>query len=184
MRPSLEDHVYRDGPQVLEEARFGAACGDRGAPCEEAKASRLRLTRTLASVSLPCPKLCSRLYPLLLSTLNVSFSIFLASGEGLERGTDVTRNLSKRSRGFDSLPVKGAARQPEASLAWTAATLFVKRRQQVLKPCGKPRDEKPAGAFGLEEPGAASASPLKVRTCRLGRGLGARQRHGMDRQAT
>ena len=30
----------------------------------------------------------------------------LASGEGLERGTDVTRNLSKRSRGFNSLPVK------------------------------------------------------------------------------
>ena len=40
------------------------------------KASKLRPTRTLASVSLPCPKLCSRLYPLVLSTLNVSFSIF------------------------------------------------------------------------------------------------------------
>jgi hypothetical protein len=42
----------------------------------------------------------------------------------------------------------------------------------------------PAGAFGLEEPGAASASPLKVRTCRLGRGLGARQRHGLHPDKT
>jgi hypothetical protein len=33
-------------------------------------------------------------------------------------------------------PGKGGARQPEASLAWMTATLFVKRRQRVLKPCG------------------------------------------------
>src|ERR1700757_946932 len=32
-------------------------------------------------------------------------------------------------------PGRGAARQPEASLAWAAATLLVKRRQQVPKPC-------------------------------------------------
>ena len=37
-------------------------------------------------------------------------------------------------------PGKGAARQPEASLAWAAATLFVKRRRQMPKPCGKPRN--------------------------------------------
>src|SRR6202011_581241 len=30
---------------------------------------------------------------------------------------------------------RGAARQPEASLAWAAATPFVKRRQRMLKPC-------------------------------------------------
>ena len=30
-------------------------------------------------------------------------------------------------------PGKGAARQPEASLAWRAATPVVKRRQQVMK---------------------------------------------------
>jgi len=33
-------------------------------------------------------------------------------------------------------PGKGGARQPEASLAWVTATSLVKRRQQVLKPCG------------------------------------------------
>jgi hypothetical protein len=37
------------------------------------------------------------------------------------------------SRGFDALPAK-ANHQPEASLAWGAATYFVKRRQQMLKP--------------------------------------------------
>ena len=31
-------------------------------------------------------------------------------------------------------PGKGAARQPEASLAWVAATPLVKRRQRILKP--------------------------------------------------
>ena len=35
-------------------------------------------------------------------------------------------------------PGKGAARQPEASLARAVATLLVKRRQQVLKPCVSP----------------------------------------------
>jgi len=40
--------------------------------------------------------------------------INLASGKGLERGKDVTRNLSKRSRGFDTLPAKAqpASRKP------------------------------------------------------------------------
>src|SRR5271157_1032555 len=32
-------------------------------------------------------------------------------------------------------PGRGAARQPEASLAWAAATALVKRRQRMLKPC-------------------------------------------------
>src|SRR5271166_2155240 len=32
-------------------------------------------------------------------------------------------------------PGRGAARQPEASLAWETATSLVKRRQQMLKPC-------------------------------------------------
>src|ERR1700757_2399588 len=32
-------------------------------------------------------------------------------------------------------PGRGAARQPEASLAWEAATSLVKRRQRMLKPC-------------------------------------------------
>ena len=47
-----------------------------------AKASRLSVTRTEARVSLPCPKLCSRLYPLLLSTLKVLFSIFQRARPG------------------------------------------------------------------------------------------------------
>ena len=33
-------------------------------------------------------------------------------------------------------PGRGGARRPEASLAWVTATPLVKRRQQVLKPCG------------------------------------------------
>ena len=37
-------------------------------------------------------------------------------------------------------PGKGAARQPEPSLAWRAATGVVKRRQGVTKRRGKPRD--------------------------------------------
>ena len=37
-------------------------------------------------------------------------------------------------------PGKGAARQPEASLAWRAATCVVKRRQQVMKRRRKPRN--------------------------------------------
>src|SRR5207249_8799220 len=32
-------------------------------------------------------------------------------------------------------PGRGAARQPEASLAWAMATSLVKRRQRMLKPC-------------------------------------------------
>lgn len=32
-------------------------------------------------------------------------------------------------------PGRGAARQPEASLAWAPATTLVKRRQRMLKPC-------------------------------------------------
>jgi hypothetical protein len=38
--------------------------------------------------------------------LHHQLNIQLASGEGLERRTDVTRNLSTRSSGFDTLPVK------------------------------------------------------------------------------
>ena len=37
-------------------------------------------------------------------------------------------------------PGKGAARQPEASLAWRAVTPVVKRRQQVMKRRRKPRN--------------------------------------------
>jgi ankyrin repeat protein len=40
----------------------------------------------------------------------------------------------QRSRGFDALPVKAGASQPEASLAGMVATPFLKRRQQVPKP--------------------------------------------------
>jgi hypothetical protein len=41
------------------------------------------VTRTLARVFLPCPKLCSRLYPLVFSTLKVSFSIPAFAGTSL-----------------------------------------------------------------------------------------------------
>jgi hypothetical protein len=52
-------------------------------------------------------------------------------------------------------PGKGAARQPEASLAWVAVTPLVKRRQQIPKP----------GVEPVLDPGAASAEPLLARSC-------------------
>src|SRR3954464_10129434 len=56
-------------------------------------------------------------------------------------------------------PGKGAARQPEASLAWAPATTLVKRRQRRPKPGVEPRYHVHAGAFGVLDPGAASAGP-------------------------
>src|SRR5580698_7775822 len=44
-------------------------------------------------------------------------------------------------------PGRGAARQPEASLAWATATSLVKRRQRMLKPCVSLRDYVPVEAF-------------------------------------
>src|SRR5208282_2253408 len=81
-------------------------------------------------------------------------------------------------------PGRGAARQPEASLAWVAATSLVKRRQQMLKPCVSLDIFLPAEAFGLWNPGAASRRPPEARSLRLDRGPGAGQRHGKDRQGT
>lgn len=45
-------------------------------------------------------------------------------------------NLPKRPRGFDS-PVEEVSNQPQASLAWRAATYVLKRRQRVLKLCDR-----------------------------------------------
>src|SRR5271165_6033787 len=42
-------------------------------------------------------------------------------------------------------PGRGAARQPEARLAWETATSLVKRRQQMLKPCVSLEIEYPLG---------------------------------------
>ena len=56
-------------------------------------------------------------------------------------------------------PGRGAARQPEASLAWVAATSLVKRRQRMLKPCVSLDIFLSAEAFGLWNPGAASTRP-------------------------
>src|SRR5208283_4271765 len=81
-------------------------------------------------------------------------------------------------------PGRGAARQPEASLAWVAATSLVKRRQRMLKPCVSLDIFLPAEAFGLWNPGAASTRPPQARSLRLDRGPGAGQRHGTDRQGT
>jgi hypothetical protein len=80
-------------------------------------------------------------------------------------------------------PGKGGARRPEASLARTAATAFVKRRQRVLKPCGS-----------LEIMVVLKPSPCWIRgqhwesrygqAYRFGRGLRAGQRYGMGHQET
>ena len=63
-------------------------------------------------------------------------------------------------------PGKGAARQPEASLAWAAVTPLVKRRQRMPKPCVEPRYHVHAEAFGVLGPGAASTGPTMARSCR------------------
>jgi hypothetical protein len=102
--PVLEDHIGRDGPQMLEEAVFGATRDDGGSPGKDgeisggaegkaSKASKLRVTRTLATVSLPRPKprpkLYSRLYPPVLRALKVSFSIFQRPAAGGQFGHGV-----------------------------------------------------------------------------------------------
>ena len=46
-------------------------------------------------------------------------------------------------------PGKGAARQPEPSLAWRTVTGVVKRRQEVMKRRGKPRDQANDDAFSV-----------------------------------
>src|SRR4029077_18178147 len=60
----------------------------------------------------------------------------------LRPGREEECNLKpfEATQGVRLPPGKGAARQPEASLAWAAATQLVKRRRQMPKPCGKPRD--------------------------------------------
>src|ERR1035437_3864122 len=69
------------GPRATTAARQARTA--RKAAVWKAKASRLRVTKTLARVSLPCPKLCSRLYPQVLSTLKVSFSIPACAATGV-----------------------------------------------------------------------------------------------------
>jgi hypothetical protein len=96
-------------------------------------------------------------------------------------GSDVDNTETFRSSPGGSTPSRQRlASQPEVSLAWAEATLFVKRRQRVLKPCIWPRNHVNAGAFVLLGAGAASRGPLWARSTRSGRGLGVRQRYGMD----
>ena len=60
-------------------------------------------------------------------------------------------------------PGKGGARQPEASLAWAAATPLVKRRQRVLKPCREPRDHESVEAFAVLGAGGSTGTAVMVR---------------------
>jgi hypothetical protein len=74
--------------------------------------------------------------------------------------------------------------QPEASLAWAAATPFVKRRQQVPKP----RELAPKSAIRwsprCERCGGSTGGTALTRCRRSGRGLEPGQRYGMDRLGT
>ena len=81
-------------------------------------------------------------------------------------------------------PGKGAARQPEASLAWVTATSLVKRRQRILKPSGKPRNRVIAGVFAVFDAGTAPRPPIEARRQRSGRGPVAGQGHVKERQET
>ncbi|NJO38944.1 MAG: hypothetical protein HC871_16765 [Rhizobiales bacterium] len=107
----------------------------------------------------------------------------LASGEALERR--ITNGLKPfiATQRVRHPPGKGGARQPEASLAWAAATSLVKRRQRALKPCGSleiMRARKPSlcWARGQHREGRYGQAD------RFGRGLGAGQRCWMGRQGT
>src|SRR6516162_7579078 len=59
----------------------------------------------------------------------------LATGEVLERRMGCNLKPFEAIQRVRPPPGRGAARQPEASLAWAAATSLVKRRQRMLKPC-------------------------------------------------
>jgi hypothetical protein len=74
-----------------------------------AKASRLRVTRTLARVCFPWPKLCSRLCALALRTLKVSFSIFHRARPQAASSATVCRTRSRRHDRDAQLP---ACRDP------------------------------------------------------------------------
>src|SRR3954471_6134945 len=77
-----EDQEGGDGSQVFEEPApiFSIALRQRSSARSQtvwkAKASRFRETNTAERLTSPCPKLCSRLYPLFFRTLKLSFSIF------------------------------------------------------------------------------------------------------------
>ena len=81
MGPVADDDVSGDGPQVLEEAICRTTGDDSGAPGEDAEISggveregeQVEGDQNAGEGFLPCPKLCSRLYPLVLSTLKVSW---------------------------------------------------------------------------------------------------------------
>jgi hypothetical protein len=105
----------------------------------------------------------------------------LRQGKPWKGGSDVTKTETFRSSPEGSTPSRQRlASQPEVSLAWAEATLFVKRRQRMLKPCIWPRNHVIAGAFVVLGAGAASRRPLSARSSGSGRGLGAWQRYGMD----
>ena len=58
------------------------------------KARRLSITSTLARVSFPWPKLCSRLYLLFFRMLNVSFSIFQRARPQAARSAVTSRSVT------------------------------------------------------------------------------------------
>src|ERR1700750_3052036 len=59
----------------------------------------------------------------------------LAAGEVMKRKMGCDLKPFEAIQRVRPPPGKGAARQPEASLAWETVTSLVKRRQRMLKPC-------------------------------------------------
>jgi len=60
---------------------------------------------------------------------------FPATGEVLERRAECNLKPLEAIQKVRPPPGRGAARQPEASLAWETVTSLAKRRQRKLKPC-------------------------------------------------
>src|SRR6516162_1622278 len=83
----------------------------------------------------------------------------LASGEVLERRRGCNLKPFIVTQRVRRPPGKGGARHPEASLAWVLATVLVKRRQQVLKPCGSLEIMVTLKPSVCWDPGAISGNP-------------------------
>src|SRR6478609_7250258 len=73
--------------------------------------------------------------PAVLASRSALIITILAAGEVLERRMGCDLKPFEAIQRVRPPPGRGAARQPEASLAWETATSLVKRRQRMLKPC-------------------------------------------------
>gem|GEM_PF-1768520 len=80
-------------------------------------------------------------------------------------------------------PGKGAARQPESSVAWRTATCVVKRTQRVVKRHVEPRNAQ-CRCLRVPDSGGSTGTAATGEADRTDRGPRTSQSHGMDHQGT